>query len=121
MMNAIDFIYERVRMCETIGTCFDCPFREFDGCDLDDLVESGNVEKAVKIVKKWSKENPRKTRQSLFLEQHPGASIGPDGVLTVCPFLIDASYRSNEGGCAFTHRHCSDCRKKFWNQEIKNM
>lgn len=127
-MNAIDFINEKVRMCDSMGndlTCTGCPLREFDGCDPDDLVENGNVEKAIEIVKKWSKEHPRKTRQSRFLEQYPGADIDDDGVLKACPAFISASYRDKDGKCTCisTHRQCScsDCRKNFWNQEIKDM
>lgn len=120
-MDAIDFIYERVRMCKTIGTCFNCPFRDhkFDGCNLDDLVESGNVEKAVKIVKKWSKENPRKTRQSLFLEQYPTARIDKNGYLNVCPCSVSATHRDKDNNCAQLGVDCEVCRREFWSQEVK--
>lgn len=50
-MDAIDFIYERVRMCKTIGTCFNCPFRDhkFDGCNLDDLVNQVMLKRQSKL------------------------------------------------------------------------
>lgn len=119
-MDAIEFINETVRMCKIVikanRSCNYCPLHELNGCNLDDLVNNGNVEKAVKIVEKWSKENPRKTRQNLFLEQYPEADIGNDGVLKACPALISSLYRVNDGNCI---GQCPDCRKSFWNQEIE--
>lgn len=41
---------------------------------------------AVRFVERWSKEHPRKTRQSVFLEQWPEAKIDNDGCLSVCPY-----------------------------------
>lgn len=113
-MDAIEFINEKVRMCNWCN-CIDCPFNELNGCSAGSLVNNGNVEKAVKLVEKWSKENPRKTRQNLFLEQYPEADIGVDGVLKACPALISSLYRVN-GNCI---GQCSDCRKSFWNQGIE--
>lgn len=119
-MDAIKFINETVRMCSFItNKCTGCPLHEFNGCNLDDLVGYGNVEQVVKIVEKWSKEHPRKTRQSLFLEQNPEANVGSDGVLQICPCLITASYRANGSRCTSKYQ-CSDCRKNFWSQEIEN-
>lgn len=121
-MDAIEFINEKVRMCNQYD-CTDCPLHELNSCNPDSLVNNGNVEKAVKLVEKWSKENPRKTRQNLFLEQYPEANIGVDGVLKACPALISSLYRVNVrqrfscyGDCI---GQCSDCRKSFWNQEIE--
>lgn len=73
-MDAIKFINEKVRMCESISKnheCTDCPLAAFAGCDLADLVDQDRVEEAVGIVEEWSKENPPKTRQSVFIQQNP--------------------------------------------------
>lgn len=119
-MDAIEFINEKVRMCNQYD-CTDCPFH--GNCNLNNLVSDDCVEKAVELVEKWSKENPRKTRQNLFLEQYPEANVGDDGVLNACPALISSLYRVNVrqrfpcyGNCI---GQCSDCRKSFWNQEIE--
>lgn len=112
-MDAIEFIKEQVRMCNQYD-CTDCPLH--GNCNLSNLVNDGKVEKAVELVEKWSKENPRKTRQSLFLEQYPEANVGNDGVLNACPALISSLYRVGKGNCI---GQCPDCRKSFWNQEIE--
>lgn len=60
-MDAIEFINEKVRMCKIVikanGLCDNCPLYDTKGCDLDSLVNNGNVEKAVKLVEKWSKKS----------------------------------------------------------------
>lgn len=61
---------------------------------------------------------PRKTRQSVFLEQYPEAELGKDGVLRVCPAPISPKYRS-DGRCATFARGCADCRKEFWGQGVE--
>lgn len=101
-MDAVKFIEERNRMCGTMS--------EVWGVDAAQIV---------KTTEEWSAAHPRKTRQSVFLEQYPQASIGGDGVLQVCPFPISASHRNALGGCVNIHRQCSDCRKEFWGQEVE--
>ena len=100
--------------------CEECPAFMTDFCTVN--VEEQSQETAgevVRVVEEWSAAHPRKTRQSVFLEQYPEARIGDDGVLKVCPFLISASYRNNDGICAAMQRQCSDCRKDFWGQEVE--
>lgn len=120
-MDAVKFLQERARMCNSFSP--DC-----EGCRVDEekpvisecyrwMFE--NPERSVKIVEEWAAAHPRKTRQSVFLEQYPEASIADDGVLRLCPFLIEASYRNNDGSCKSVQRQCSDCRKEFWGQEIE--
>lgn len=106
-MDAVKFIEERRRMYQL-------------GC-IKHAINDYNTkaETVVAEVEQWSKEYPRKTRQSVFLEQWPQASIGGDGVLQVCPYPISASHRSAQGGCVNIHRQCSDCRKEFWGQEVE--
>ena len=120
-MDAVKFLEERKRMCNSFSP--DC-----EGCRVDEAkpVMSEccqwvfeNPERAVKIVEEWAATHPRKTRQSVFLEQYQEASVGDDGVLKVCPFLISASYRNNDGNCTAMQRKCSDCRKDFWGQEVE--
>ena len=73
----------------------------------------------VDLVEGWAKEHPAKTRQSVFLEQYPEASIGIDGVLKVCPMLISSTHRDNKGLCTYVELECEDCRREFWMQEVE--
>lgn len=65
----------------------------------------------------WAKEHPRKTQQSVFLEQYPEAEIDKCGCLMLCPKRISADCRNRYGNCA--NRVCSDCRREFWMQEVE--
>ena len=106
-MDAVKFIEEHRRMYKVTGK------------HSPTLAGWIPAEDVVKEVEEWSAAHPRKTRQSVFLEQYPEASIGDDGVLRLCPFLIEESYRNNDGGCKAVQRQCSDCRKEFWGQEME--
>lgn len=111
-MDAIRFIRERNRMCHTFESCEGCPaFNSYNS-------NSWN-EKLVAIVEQWSKEHPRKTRQSEFLKQWPEASIDESGVLEVCPMELSATYRDGDGDCNNTEKLCVDCRHEFWMREVE--
>lgn len=121
-MDAIKFINEKVRMCNSrmkSHTCTGCPLAAFDGCDFDDLVDQYRVEEAVEFVEKWLRENPRKTRQSEFLKQYPDTLLDSYGVIEFCPMSISASHRTNHGDCNNAQRSCRDCRKDFWLKEVE--
>lgn len=113
-MDAMEFIRERNRMCSTFRpNCDGCPAYENGWyCDNDAWNE-----KIVSVVEKWAEEHPRKTRQSVFLEQYPEAEIDKCGCLMLCPKRISADYRNSYGNC--TNRLCSDCHSEFWMQEIE--
>lgn len=112
MMDAVKFIEERSRMYKsgaatpTIG--------------LDD---DYNPVSAVEAVEKWSAAHPRKTRQSVFLEQWPDASIDKTtGVLTICPAALIKECRDDKGVCGpypIETCVCKPCRRKFWMQEVE--
>ena len=119
-MDAVKFIEERNRMCKSFDKCsYGCP--AWDGsCKL----ETGTylkceAENEVKIVEQWSAAHPRKSRQSVFLEQYPEAEIDSSGCLMLCPKRISAAYRGANGGCTITDRSCPDCRREFWMKEVE--
>ncbi len=119
-MDAVKFIEERNRMCKSFDKCsYGCP--AWDGsCKL----ETGTylkceADKEVKIVEEWSAAHPRKTRQSVFLEQYPEVQIDNNDVLSVCPAVISPSHRKDGGGCLNIHKKCADCRREFWMQEVE--
>lgn len=117
-MDALEFLRERKRMCNYYSHC--------DGCPLDDskcVIESSTTDedckRIVAAVEQWSKEHPRKTRQSVFLEQYPEATIDNNGCPCVRPCYLSATHRNAYGNCAHMGRNCTDCRREFWMQEVK--
>ena len=120
-MDAVKFLKERNRMCENFGDrCAGCPafnVREgYVGCCAVDVESTMDATAQVAIVEKWSKENPRKTRQSIFLEQYPNAKC-VDGVSVLCPRWIDTCF-----SCLIDDNNnvdCATCRHEFWSQEVK--
>lgn len=107
-MDAVKFLQERNRMFLSGGATPSIGLED----DFDPVM-------AVEIVEKWSEQHPRRTRQSVFLEQYPEARIGNHGVLLVCPSQISAWHRNAAGGCATIGRGCDDCRREFWMQEVE--
>ena len=120
-MDAVEFLKERKRLCEVYfekTECKECPLENM-GCWTVDFCADDSCEKVIAIVEQWSKEHPRKTRQSVFLEQYPEAELTKDGVISICPIVVSAAYRDADGGCAVNDRKCADCRREFWSQEVE--
>ena len=114
-MDAIEFIRERNRMCKSFGVeCENCPANKDSCCDV-----LAWKEELVPIVEKWSSKHPRKTRQSVFLEQYPDTIIDSYGILGFCPTSISAAHRDSNGACKDPERLCRECRKEFWSQEVE--
>jgi len=120
-MDAVKFIEERNRMCKSFGPkCKGCPASnanedELWGCAV--AQESTlDATAQIAIVEEWSAAHPRKTRQSVFLEQWPNAKVFVDGVLDFCPQELDSHYQ-----CQSTdiEMRCQSCRRKFWMQEVE--
>ena len=122
-MDALKFIEERNRMCDQYwqadGDCDGCPLVYTRECnEMRNMVDGSGkaVGKVVEIIEKWSKEHPRKTRQSVFMGQWPNAKVFVDGVLDFCPQELDGHYP-----CQSTdvEMRCQSCRRKFWMQEVE--
>lgn len=111
-MDILEFFRERRRMCAFFDDgCRDCPANAESCCIAFD-----GDEEAVPIVEKWSAEHPRKTRQSIFLEQYPYAKCF-NGIVIICPEMLDTSF-----SCpieADDNINCNDCCRKFWSEEIE--
>lgn len=124
-MDAIKFIEERNRMCESFGNrCTGCPASNAcndNPCCCAVAQESTmDATDQVAMVEEWSAAHPRKTRQSVFLEQWPTAKIDKSGCLDVCPYLVSATHRNQNGVCKGAGvKRCSDCRREFWMQEVE--
>lgn len=115
-MDALEFLRERKRMCNSYKGCEGCPLAK-GRCVIGTSDE--DCERIIATVEKWSKEHPRKTRQSVFLKQYPEARIGDDGVLQIHPCSISASHRNVRGNCVNMRRECPDCRREFWSQVVE--
>ena len=121
-MEALEFLRERVRMCnlysDSYNGCCECPLAE-SRCVIGNTASDEDLKKMIATVEQWSKEHPRKTRQSVFLEQYPEAEIDSNGVVGVCPIPISAAHRYSNGGCRNPEKLCKDCRREFWMQEVE--
>jgi hypothetical protein len=123
-MDAVKFIEERNRMCKSFGPkCKGCPASnayedELWGCAV--AQESTlDATAQIAIVEEWSAAHPRKTRQSVFLEQYPESFVDESGVLLLCPRYISAAHRNGDGLCKEPRIKCVDCRREFWMQEVE--
>ena len=115
-MDALEFAKERKRMCNAYKNCGDCPLAK-SCCTITHATSDEDCKRIVATVEQWSKEHPRKTRQSVFLEQWPEAGLNTDGVLRLCPKSVSAAYRNNDSRCLTIT--CCGCRRKFWMQEVE--
>ena len=117
-MDAVKFIEERNRMCKSFDKyCYGCP--AWDGsCKLGTgTYLKCEAAKQVEIVEEWSAAHPRKTRQSVFLEQYPNAKVvGDTGVPTVYPCYIEQGMDDVKYCNSLS---CSECRREFWMQEVE--
>ena len=120
-MDALEFLKEHKRMCNeysrSYNGCCDCPL--VSHCSISSTASDDDNKKTVDVVEQWSKEHPRKTRQSVFLEQYPEAEIDANGVVRICPMSISAAHRDSDGECNCPEKMCRDCRREFWMQEVK--
>lgn len=122
-MDAVKFIKERARMCDSLFGCEGCPANSQEnglGECFVGIKSKYMPEQQIEIVDKWSKEHPRKTRQSVFLEQWPKAPRDNDNLPTACPKHIDVDVDCVicTGGRAH-FKDCGDCRREFWMQEVE--
>lgn len=114
-MDALEFLKERKRMCNSYSDCCDCPLGS-SSCVINHNTSDEDNEKIITAVEQWSKEHPRKTRQSIFLEQWPDAKVFVDGVIDLCPQELNSHYP-----CQSTDykMRCQTCRREFWMQEVE--
>ena len=118
-MDAVEFIRGRERMCRTFNMrCRGCEIADrMDGNELcNDYIKRCPTE-AVAIVEKWSKDHPKKTRQSEFLKLFPRALRDLNGVPRLCPQEVDLSFPCPS---IVENNPCANCRKKYWLEEVRD-
>lgn len=113
-MDALEFLKERKRMCNCYKDCCDCPL-EAAICTGSSTMPDEDYKRIVAAVEQWSKEHPRKTRQSVFLEQWPNCMIDNNGVVGICPRNVDNKCICDLGRSDM----CPGCRREFWGQEAE--
>lgn len=109
-MEALEFLKEQKRMCKAYKTCSACPLLN-NHCIVNHLASDDDNKKIVNFVEQWSKEHPRKTRQSVFMEKWPNV-ITNNGVIDILPCTIDQSLAECDGV------DCFKCRREFWMKEV---
>lgn len=113
-MDALEFLKERKRMCTSCKGCDGCPLAGTH-CVLSYATDDEDYERIIATVEQWSKEHPRKTRQSVFLEQWPNCMMDGDCVVGMCPRNVEKNYICDLNRSA----GCPDCRREFWGQEVE--
>lgn len=101
-MDAVKFLKARKEMCQKAfnegRACMRCEACTKDGSNCIAFSEK-YYDDAVKIVEKWVKNNPKKTRLQDFLEKFPNAKINDHG------FPKDT--------CCMCLGYCESCDKTY--------
>ena len=118
-MDALEFLREQKRMCNCYEDCCDCPL-EAAICTGSSTMPDEDYKRLIATVEQWVKEHPRKTRQSVFLEQWPDAIISYDGLPEVapCQLCVGLIHGKSMGDCE-KRGLCAKCRREFWMQEVE--
>lgn len=113
-MDALEFLKERKRLCKLQTDCNECLF---DGakCVVSSFTPDEDYKRVIATVEQWSAAHPRKTRQSVFLEQWPNCMVDRDGTVGMCPRNVDKNYICDLN----RYTGCLDCRREFWMQEVE--
>ena len=103
-MDAVEFIKEYSRLCNTYKNCTKCPFRE-NPCGTDCEWTLGLEEEIVSTVEQWSKSHPQKTIMQDFFEKFPNATKDSSGNPMVCPQALGYGNFC----CDDTNHNCTMC------------
>lgn len=117
MMDALEFIKQKARMCNTYDDfCSDCPMKR-PGERCVDFVEE-HPEEAISIVEQWAEKHPPKTRQSEFLKQFPNANLDSSGNVYICPKDLDTMFGLQCARNKDVNMSCEACRGRWWSREV---
>lgn len=130
MMDAVEFLREKERMCKSFndncknkdGNNFCCGLRyeaDKSGESCEEYI-SNHPAQAVEIVERWAKEHPRKTRQSEFLKLFPRVSMTADGIISFCPDSMDSEFECPRKTRDSIDPICGECRREYWLEEVED-
>ena len=117
-MDAVKFIDEHKRLCGTYEMCKDCPANGNPGC-MFNLYYGADADKQVNFLEEWSAAHPRKTRQSVFLEQFPNVELDRNGIINISPCKVDPKQYPFNGKNCRKFQRCGECLREFWMQEVE--
>lgn len=112
-MDAIKFMTEYQRMCDSQNRCSDCPlYRDRQCAEMPSRYTKDFSSELIKKVEEWSYAHPLTTRVDLFKKEHPNAGADENGALLICPRHIDKTIECPEG------MYCWQCRAEYWLKEV---
>lgn len=115
----MDLLKKIKKVCEANEDCKTCPLSVYQGslCVFHrDVPLLWHVEEINKVVDDYLEKHKPKTRQTEFLKVVPSAFMSTDGLLAILPCDIDD--KMHKFNCADIL--CSECRKKYWTEEVNN-
>ena len=116
-MDAVEYLKSLYRMCTKSDTCDECPIYKTTGRNCGLVYNNAKMlVGTLDIVEQWAKNHPFRTRQSVFLERYPDAETMGNGVLSICPKLIERIECIYSGDDGFID--CTTCLSRYWHQEI---
>lgn len=117
-------IYDYARflkeVCHKTPRCNDCPLGGNNngiGVTCSNLIKQ-YTDTYNDIILKWCDEHPQKTRQSELLKLFPKARI-EDDVIGLCPDEFVNGFAYNVDCDAMSGAECTECRKRFWLEEVE--
>ena len=88
-MDAVKFLEELKRMCDSCEDCRYCPLAsDCNRTKPPAWWETEYPDKMVTAVEKWSYEHSVKTRLMDFLEKFPNAIMVDDGLPLIAPYMV---------------------------------
>lgn len=109
----MNLLKEYCRMCVSIGCSEDCPITDASGDMHCKEWILNNFDQAAEIITEWAQEHPEKTRQDVFLEQHPMAMVNDDNFICICPHLMDRRIDCRVVRSNYTES-CVNCTREYW-------
>lgn len=112
-----NYLKEKKRMCGN-NSCSTCPLtKSFPKGTVCTHIEYTNLDKAIKIVQKWSNEHPQKTLLTEFLKHYPKAELNSNGCPDIAPCELGIIKLKDEcKGKDVYYYHCEKC----WNTPVKD-
>lgn len=101
-MDAVKFLEESSRMCNTYNDCTGCPMEDKPFCYPSDLITNDERKELVDAVEKWSVEHPLVTNGMKVLEMIPydeylmPRSSDKDVAMIINREWWDAEYKEGE-------------------------